>query len=537
MPPEMAPEILPEAVSEIRAEPRAVSRLVAAIPQPWRVPLAALVAVTLTLLAVFARDWAAMAGQWWDSSTYNHVLLVPVIIGWLVWHRWPQLQRIGPTPWWPGLALFGAALLLWVLGSFAGFSLGQQAGAVGMLGAAVLALLGPRVGAGLTFPLGYMVFLVPFGDELIPPLQTVTAKLTIALVHLSGIPAAIDGVFIDTPAGLFEVAEACSGIKFLIAMIALGVLVCNVCFKRWSRRAIFMAVSIAVPVLANGVRAWGTIYVAQFKGAAYAGSFDHIIYGWIFFAIVIAVVIAAGWRWFDRPADEPLIDGAALSASPLLARLAALRIGLLALLGAMALMVAAAQVWAAEADGLNAAIPARIELPQVPGWHRVDYRPALWWEPRATGADHRLLGRYADGQGHEVDVFFALYGGQSDGREAGGFGEGALTPQTGWAWLAPGPAVAGGASERLLGGGMVERLAETYYRTGTVLTGSNTRLKLANIADRLILREEPTMLLILSAERPRTASSQTSADREALDAFRGAAGPLGPWMDRIGGMR
>ena len=533
----MAPEMSPE----IGAEPPAQSRFSAAIPQPWRVPLAALLGTTLILLAVFARDWAEMAGQWWDSSTYNHVLLVPVILGWLVGQRWPQLQRVVPTPWWPGLVLFGAALVLWVLGSFAGFSLGQQAGAVGMLGAAVLALLGPRVGAGLAFPLGYMAFLVPFGDELIPPLQTVTATLTIALVHVSGIPAAIDGVFIDTPAGLFEVAEACSGIKFLIAMIALGVLVCNVCFKSWPRRAAFMAVAIAVPVLANGVRAWGTIYVAQFKGAAYAGSFDHIIYGWIFFAVVIAVVIAAGWRWFDRPADEPLIDGVALLASPLLARLGALRIGRPALLGAMALLVAAAQGWAIAADRLNAPVPARIDLPRVPGWQRIEYHPALWWEPRASGADHRLLGRYADGQGHEVDVFFALYRGQSEGREAGGFGEGALTPQTAWAWLAPGPAVTGGVSDRLLGGGTTERLAETYYRTGAVLTGSNARLKLANIADRLILREEPTMLLILSAGRPRTASTRPTdrppTDRRALDAFRAATGPLGPWMDRIGGMR
>jgi NADH-quinone oxidoreductase subunit L len=56
--------------------------------------------------------------------------------------RWPQLQLLVPTPWWPGLALFALAVLLWVLGAFAGFSLVRQAGAAAMLGAAVLALLG-----------------------------------------------------------------------------------------------------------------------------------------------------------------------------------------------------------------------------------------------------------------------------------------------------------------------------------------------------------------------------------------------------------
>ena len=502
--------------------------LVAAIPAHWRGPLATLAACSLVLLAVFAGDWADMAGQWWNSSTYNHVVLVPPIIAWLVWQRRAELARLAPSGWWPGLVLFGGAVLLWVLGSFAGFDLARQAGAVAMLGTLVLALLGPRLGWALAFPLGYMAFLVPFGDELIAPLQTVTAKLTIALVHLSGIPAAIDGVFIDTPAGLFEVAEACSGIKFLIAMIALGVLVSHLCFASPWRRAGFMALAVTVPILANGVRAWGTVYAAQSMGAAWAGGFDHIVYGWIFFALVIAAVLAVAWRFFDRPADAVLVDVGALEANPLLGRLAALEVRRTVALGVLAAVVLAGQAWSAAADRLEAPLPRQIHLPAVPGWHRVDYAPAMWWEPRATGADHRLLGRYADGQGHMVDVFFAAYAGQSEGREAGGFGEGALTPDSGWNWRADGPPLAEGKADRLLGKGAVSRLAETYYRTGGLTTGSNARLKLANIADRLVLRAEPTMLLILSTE--------TGADAEqaaALEAFRRSAGPLGPWMDRM----
>jgi exosortase len=102
-----------------------------------------------------------------------------------------------------------------------------------------------------------MLFLVPFGDELIPALQTVTARIVMVLLHLAGIPATLDGVFITVPAGYFKVAEACSGVKFLIAMIAYGVLVCQVCFRSWPRRVAFMALSLVVPILANGVRAWG----------------------------------------------------------------------------------------------------------------------------------------------------------------------------------------------------------------------------------------------------------------------------------------
>jgi exosortase A len=509
-------------------EARREGTLAARTPARWRAPLVYLAAVWLALIAVFHADWLAMARQWWDSSTYNHVLLVPAIVGWLVSLRLKQLAQLTPSAWWPGLVLFAGTVLLWVLGSFAGFSLVTQAAAVGLLITSLLALWGPRVASGLLFPLAYMAFLVPFGDELIPFLQTITAKITVALVELSRVPASIDGVFIDTPAGLFEVAEACSGVKFLIAMIAFGVLVCNVCFvSRW-RRAGFMVLCVVLPILANGVRAWGTIYVAQYKGAAYAGGFDHIIYGWVFFAVVILATLAASWRFFDRAIDDPMIDAAAITASPLLGKLQALRIAPLAALAAMAVLLLAAGAWSRAADSLSAPLPARIALPVVPGWQRVDYAPQHSWEPRAGGADHRLLGRYQDASGRHVDVFFALYASQGEGKEAGGFGQGALPEGAGWSWQGPGPAAPGAKSDRLLSKTLVERVAETYYRTGSLLTGSNMQLKLANIADRLVLRERPTMLLILSAERDRSGDPAV-----AIAAFRTAAGSPDQWMDRI----
>ena len=259
--------------------PRPLQGVVARISESWRMPLLRLALAWVALIAVFFPDWRDMAAQWWDSSTYNHVLLIPVILVWLVLLRREQLARITPVAWCWGLSPFAGALVLWLLGAFSGLNLARQAGTVLMLQGAFLALMGPRVAVGLLFPLAYMLFLIPFGDELVPLLQTITAKITIALTHWSGIPAHIDGVFIDTPVGLFEVAEACSGVKFLIAMIALGTLVAHVCFRGWRRRTAFLAVCVLLPILANGVRAWGTIYIAQSQGVEFAAGFDHVFYG------------------------------------------------------------------------------------------------------------------------------------------------------------------------------------------------------------------------------------------------------------------
>ena len=146
----------------------------------------------------------------------------------------------------------------------------------------------------------FAVFLVPFGDEIIGPLQVVTAKIAIALTQWSGIPAFYDGIYIDTPVGLFVVAEACSGVRFLIAMVTLAVLVAFTRLTKWTHRLAFMAASIVVPIIANGIRAWGTIYIAQSQGVEFAAGFDHVVYGWFFFAFVVILLLGLAWPFFDK---------------------------------------------------------------------------------------------------------------------------------------------------------------------------------------------------------------------------------------------
>jgi EpsI family protein len=293
-----------------------------------------------------------------------------------------------------------------------------------------------------------------------------------------------------------------------------------------------MATCIVVPIVANGIRAWGTIGIAEWRGIEFASGFDHVLYGWFFFAFVIALVMGLAWRYFDRAPTGHTIDAERIMSSRPLSRLAEATIGAGAAIGLIMLIATAAFGWSTAAGRLAAKLPAQVDLPQVSGWHRVTYSPAYPWEPLHGGADHRLLGSYADTEGRRVEVSYALYASQGEGREAGGFGQGAMPPDSGWAWRSPGPAIAGSIVQRLSAPGPVEREAATFYRSGSVLTGSNIRLKLANIADRLFLRAHPTAVLIVSAEEREGAPAD-----EAIRRFLRAGGPTGPWMDRIGGTR
>ena len=497
----------------------------------WRGPLLQLVAAWSVLFALFARDWAAMAWQWWDSSTYNHILLVPAILVWLVWQRATELAKLTPQAWWPGVALVGGSLFIWLLGDISGTAAISHLGIVAAMQSAVITVLGPRVSWALLFPLAYSFFLVPLGDELVPALQMITAHITIALTEMSGIPALIDGVFIDTPAGLFEVAEACSGVKFLIAMVALGTLVAHVCFQSWSRRIAFMTVAVLLPILANGVRAWGTIYIAQSRGIAFAAGFDHIFYGWIFFALVMAALLALGWRFFDRGIDDDFIDANAITSARWPAVLERWNGNGWPVFGSIAVLALATIAWSAQARSVEAELPPLIDLPEVAGWTRVEPSQNHPWQPAITGADHLLLGSYGDGQGRRIDVVYALYGAQEDGREAGAFGEGALPPDTQWRWLSDAAAPDGGAGQRLQALGVQQRVAHTWYRHEEWTGSSRMQLKLRNMADRLLSRPKPTAMLIISAE------DTPSQDAESVLAdFHQSTASLSEWMDAIAGL-
>ena len=284
--------------------------------------IAALLALSWAgLFAATLRELSAMAHQWWNIDTYSHILLILPILAWLVWIRRDEVARVEARGWWPGFLWCLLGLAICFVGRSADINLIAQLGVIVAFQGATFGIVGLRVGLILAFPLAYMFFLVPFGDEIIPPLQYVTAEMATALTRFSGVETVADGIHIDTPAGLFIVAEECSGVKFLVAMVALGVLVAYSCFASWKRRILFLLACVIVPIVANGIRAWATIFIAQYVGAEAAGSFDHIVYGWFFFGIVIALVLGVAWRWFEREPEEAGWNAQQVSALPMLQRL------------------------------------------------------------------------------------------------------------------------------------------------------------------------------------------------------------------------
>ncbi|SER60962.1 exosortase A [Sphingobium sp. YR768] len=492
----------------------------------WRGHLTALGVIAFAILALFLGDVHTMVSIWWNASTFGHCLFIPLLIGWLVQQRLPGLRQLQPVARAPGLLWLAAGALAWLLGAAAGVAMVRHGALILMLQGATIALLGPAVARALLFPLFYAFFMVPFGDEIVPPLQLLTARIALLLLDLTGVPAHIEGIFITTPTGYFEVAEACSGAKFLIAMTAYGVLVCNVCFRRWSRRILFMAGALTLSVLANGVRAYATILVAHLTTVDAAVGFDHVVYGWVFFAIIMIVVMAAAWPFFDRKPGDPWFDPQALQST-----VGPSHAGRIA--GAALVLIFAAPLWLAATAAAADPLPPVLAMPQVSGWTRTADPQAYPWKARFDGADHFVTGRYRNAQGQVVDLSIATYDRQDEGRELVGFAQGAADPESEWVWSSPARAPANARGEQITAPGPVVRHVVSFYRIGAgAPTGSKPQVKIETMAARLLGRDQRAVAILVSAEE----GEGRPADA-AITAFLTDLGDVRPLADRAVGIQ
>ena len=272
----------------------------------WRAPLAAL---AITIAWVFAWYWdtaASIVDVWMRSATFTHGFVVVPVAVWLAWQRREELARSVPRPMhWPLLPI-GAAGAAWLLGQLAAANSVMHLALVSMLVLAVPVVLGPAVASVLLFPLGFLFFAVPIGDFMIPQLMTWTADFTVSALRASGIPVYREGLYFVIPSGTWSVVEACSGVRYLMASLMVGTLFAYLTYRSMQRRLIFVGCAILVPIVANWLRAYIIVMLGHLTDNRLAAGVDHLIYGWVFFGIVIGLMFWIGNRWREDTSPAPV---------------------------------------------------------------------------------------------------------------------------------------------------------------------------------------------------------------------------------------
>jgi exosortase A len=479
----------------------------------------------LGALVAFRETVVAMVTTWYSSRTFSHCFLVFPLSAYLVWRRRHQLAAIdpAPNPW--AVVLLGFLSIFWVLGSLGEIRLAEEWAFIAILVAIVWTLLGSAVVRALQLPLAFLVFAIPFGLDLIGPLQDLTAWFAVHALTISGIPAVLENHVLSVPTATWTVAEACSGIRYLFSSVMLGVIYAWLAYRSRKRRILFLCASVAVPILANGVRAYGIVLLAYLTNNRLAADVDHIVYGWVFFTIVQLALFVVGLRWREIPGAEEALSNdktpTRMDAKIAPGRFTWKKPALAFSLTAILLIVTPALanwLW-------NRAMPneSRSEWPDPPVSVSAPWRaiPALdtSWAPELRTTDRAFVQGYVSGEAR-VDLFWALYSGQRGFELLNSYNRSA-NPRL-WPLVADNfeRETVDGTRIRLrrslIGSGPVERSVWTWYWINGEYTGSSARVKFLQIKARLFGSSPSTCVLAISTDSSADSPSAESVLRDFL---------------------
>lgn len=380
-----------------------VSSDVMRVSPAWRQALLLLLLSMAGLVALYWQTAVSMVSIWTRSETFAHGYVIAPISLWLIWRMRQHLLVLMPKPQLlPCLLVLGASLL-WCVARMVDVAVLQQFAFVAMLPLTVWAVLGWRVSRVILFPLAFLLLMVPFGEVFLLPMMNFTADFTVVALRLSGMPVYREGLTFMIPSGQWSVVEACSGLRYLIASFTLGLLYAYLTYQSWLKRTLLTLAAILTPIIANGLRAYLIVMLGHYSDMKLAVGVDHLIYGWVFFGIVMLALYWFGAYWReDEPAAPPMplqIDVASSGA----------RWWLLPLLVSMALGPLAAS-WLARSNPLPIFAP---QLTPIAGW-QAHAAGASDIEPNFGHPAAIYRQNWRSPEAREVGVFVAWYAGRAE---------------------------------------------------------------------------------------------------------------------------
>lgn len=469
----------------------------------WRPGVLACVAAGAIVLGFLITYWPtvqSIEAIWRRAETFAHGYVVIPIALWLTWCKRDVLAAMSPKPFWPAIAAIAAFGFAWLLGSVAGVLGLEQFALLFMIIAAIVAVVGVPITKEIAFPLVFLVFAVPFGEFIVPWLIDHTADFTIAAVRASGVPVFREGNHFAIPTGRWSVVEACSGIRYLLASLTVGTLYAYLTYRSPRKRALFIAVSIVVPIIANWLRAYMIVMIGHLSGNTLAVGVDHIIYGWIFFGVVIMIMFWIGSFWRE---DEAVPDTASV-AHPVGLTAGSPRISAI-ILAVCAALVAGAS-WRPLATALETVTnQAAKEVPAVmatAGWKpAAELKPV--WTPSYTG-DYKSLHQWFTKEEQIVGLYVALYSNQTQGNELIGSQNALVKPNDNiWVKTSEGQRSADWDGAALsvrtaeIVGGPARRLARSWYWVDGRFTSSDTMAKVMLAIAKVTLRPDHSAVIVI----------------------------------------
>lgn len=237
-----------------------------------------------------------MAVHWNAVADYSHGFLIAPLAAYFAWERKDQLARARIEPSWWGLAPLLLSTFTLVVGRLGVELMNMRVSFVLMLIGLVILLLGMQVFRILAFPLLFLFLMVPLPQSLVNivafPLQLIAADWAVQVLYWLRIPALREGNIIHLPDTTLFVAEACSGLRSLMALITLGVVFAYFFRRSWGERIIIVASAIPIAIVVNALRVTMTGILTYRFGERAAEGAVHEFQGLITFGAAFLLLLA-----------------------------------------------------------------------------------------------------------------------------------------------------------------------------------------------------------------------------------------------------
>lgn len=255
------------------------------------------VGVGLLFGLVFLPVLIDLVTRWWEDSNYSHGFLVPLIAGYVIWSKRDELGGLEVRRNWAGLAILAAGMLLFVFGNAGVEYFVIAVSMVTALFGLTLYLLGWEVIRRTWFAFFILLFMIPIPGviyySLAFPMQLLASKVSVAFMQGLGMTVMRQGNVIQLPDQALEVAEACSGMRSLIALMAMGAIYGYLSQPRFWAKMLLFALTVPIAVASNVVRVFLTATVAYVGGVDPTAEPQHTILGLSVFVVAFVLLTSA----------------------------------------------------------------------------------------------------------------------------------------------------------------------------------------------------------------------------------------------------
>ena len=252
------------------------------------------ISLVIALLWAYWPVLTSLAAKLSTDEDQSFALLLPFVSGYIVYLKWPQI-RGGPwRPAWMGVVVLALGLFLYNVGEASTDLYTPRLSFVVSLSGVFFIFGGWRMVRLLGFPLLLLALMVPLPDFVIRqitlPLQLISSRLATEMLQFVGIPAVRQGNIIDLGVRQLQIVAACSGLRYILSLMAMGIIYCYFYQRRLWKVAILLLSLIPAAIIANALRvaAMG-IYPALLEG------FWHGFSGWLIFVFCLGFLFLVNW--------------------------------------------------------------------------------------------------------------------------------------------------------------------------------------------------------------------------------------------------